>query len=341
MRKVPARRVTFVIDRNINYTNACNAYCTFCAFYRRPGDKDVYVLPDEEVLAKVAELVAIGGTQVLLQGGLNPDLGLDYAVHLMKTVHKAFPQVDLHSFTATEIEHYAKMSDLSTLDVLRALKDAGLKSLPGGGAEILVERVRDRVSPLKTTADAWARIMREAQGLGMPTTATMMYGMVETKAERIEHLRLVRELQDERHGFTAFIPWSFQNDGSAPLKAPQATSDQYLRLIAVSRLYLDNFDHVQSGWVTEGEKTAQIALHMGADDWGGILMEENVISAAGTHFTMTPEWSRYLINDAGFEAAQRNTYYRTLKEFERQNRPPKRTPVPDPIIPGAPVGASP
>ena len=330
--------VTFVIDRNINYTNICNVYCSFCAFYRTPRDKDTYVLTIEDVLAKVDELVQLKGTQVLLQGGLNPDLPIAYMEDLFRAIRAKYPQVDIHSLTATEIEFWAKQHGTTYAEILKRLKDAGMKSLPGGGMEILVDEVRKRVSPLKTSAAEYINVHRECHKLGMTTTATMMYGMGESIEQRVEHLRLVRALQDEadaagRRGFTAFIPWSYQTDGtSTALRAPPpkelgiempkkthwgATANDYLRVIAVSRLYLDNFANIQSGWVTEGARIAQIALHGGANDWGGILMEENVISAAGTAFTMSPKDACAHIRDAGFVPAQRDTYYKVLRVFDK------------------------
>jgi len=310
------RVVTYVCDRNINYTNVCNAFCSFCAFYRTEKDKDAYVLSIDEILAKVEPLVALGGTQVLLQGGLNEKAALGYVEDVFRAVKARFPTVDLHSLTATEIDFFAKTEGITHEEVLRRLKAAGMRSLPGGGMEILSDRVRARVSPLKSPADVYIDIHRTAHRLGMPTTATMMFGMGEALEDRIEHWRRVRALQDETKGFTAFIPWTFQSDGSTALKHPTATADEYLRVIALSRLYLDNIAHVQSGWVTEGPKVAEVALACGADDWGGILMEENVISAAGTLFGMNPAACRRAIRDAGYVPAQRNTYYEILKRFD-------------------------
>ncbi|MGQ0535271.1 MAG: cyclic dehypoxanthinyl futalosine synthase [Methanobacteriota archaeon] len=315
--------VTYVVDRNINYTNVCNVYCMFCAFYRTEKDADAYVLGTDEILRKVEGLVAIGGTQVLLQGGLNPNLPLSHITGIFRAIRDRFPSVDIHSLTATEVEFWSLQHSRSSREVLQELKAAGMKSLPGGGMEILVDRVRKRVSPLKTKTEAYLQIHREAHELGMPSTATMMYGVGETWADRIEHLDRVRTLEDEAPGFTAFIPWSYQHDKSVPLRTPATTADEYLRVIALSRLYLDNIRHIQSGWVTEGHKVAQIALRFGADDWGGILMEENVISAAGTYYRMTPATARELIRKAGYVPAQRNTYYKTLRRFD--DEPPPET----------------
>jgi len=320
----PADTATYVVDRNINYTNVCNVLCDFCGFYRTGKEKDAYTLTIHQVLEKIEPLAAQGGTQVLLQGGLNPALPLEFLEQLFRAVREKYPQMDIHSLTATEIEFYAHQNGLSFRETIERLRAAGLKSLPGGGMEILVDRVRDRVSPLKTKAAQYLEIHEEFHKLGMTSTATMMFGMGETWADRVEHLDKVRALQDRSggrkpnyhtKGFTAFIPWTFQTDGSTRLKHPSAGADEYLRVIALSRLYLDNFAHIQAGWVTEGPKIAQVALKCGADDWGGVLMEENVISAAGTLFGMTPGHARQYLRECGFVPAQRDTYYRVLKRF--------------------------
>ena len=317
---------TYVVDRNVNYTNVCNVLCDFCGFYRTGKEKDAYTLSIEQVLEKVEPLARMGGTQVLLQGGLNPDLPLEYLEDLFRAIRARYPGIDIHSLTATEIEFYARQKGLTFREVIERLRAAGLKSLPGGGMEILVDEVRDRVSPLKTKAQTYLDIHEEFHRLGMTTTATMMFGMGETWAHRIEHLDKVRALQDRSQGrapllqpargFTAFIPWTFQTDGSTRLKRAPPTADEYLRVIALSRLYLDNFAHVQAGWVTEGPRIAQLALHAGADDWGGVLMEENVISAAGTLFGMDPPTARRHLREGGFVPAQRDTYYRILRRFD-------------------------
>ncbi|HET6403521.1 MAG TPA: cyclic dehypoxanthinyl futalosine synthase [Candidatus Thermoplasmatota archaeon] len=317
---------TYVVDRNINYTNVCNVLCDFCGFYRTGKEKDAYTLTIEQVLQKIEPLVAQGGTQVLLQGGLNPDLPLEFLERMFRAIRERHPQVDIHSLTATEIEFYAQQNGLTFRQVIERLRDAGLKSLPGGGMEILVDEWRQKVSPLKTKAQVYLDIHEEFHKLGMTTTATMMFGMGETWRHRLQHLESVRQVQDRSQGrtpllnptrgFTAFIPWTFQTDGSTRLKRPPATADEYLRVIALSRLYLDNFAHIQAGWVTEGPKIAQAALHGGADDWGGVLMEENVISAAGTLFGMTPAHARRYLREGGYVPAQRDTYYRILRRYD-------------------------
>lgn len=322
--------VTYVVDRNINYTNVCNVLCDFCGFYRTAKEKDAYTLRIEQVLEKIEPLARMGGTQVLLQGGLNPDLPMTYLEDLFRAVRERYPQVDIHSLTATEIEFYSKQEGLTFRETIERFRAAGLKSLPGGGMEILSDEIRDRVSPLKTRADVYMDIHEECHKLGMTTTATMMFGMGESWKHRVDHLERVREVQARAQkragglrnaqgdlvGFTAFIPWSFQTDGSTRLRKSHATSEEYLRVIALSRLYLDNFPNVQSGWVTEGPKIAQVALQCGANDWGGILMEENVISAAGTLFGMDPPAARRYIREGGYVPAQRDTYYRTVKRFD-------------------------
>jgi cyclic dehypoxanthinyl futalosine synthase len=335
----PPGVATYVVDRNINYTNVCNVLCDFCGFYRTAKEKDAYTLTIEQVLGKIEPLARMGGTQVLLQGGLNPDLPLEFIERMFRAVRERYPQVDVHSLTATEVEFYAKQNGLTFRETLERLRAAGLKSLPGGGMEILVDRVRDRVSPLKTKADAYLEIHEECHRLGMTSTATMMFGMGETWADRVEHLDKVRALQDrsggrtpkyEPRGFTAFIPWTFQTDGSTRLKHPVAGADEYLRVVALSRLYLDNFAHVQAGWVTEGPRIAQVALQGGADDWGGVLMEENVISASGTLFGMTPAHARRYLREGGYVPAQRDTYYKVLRRFDEVTSEERALVAPEP-----------
>jgi cyclic dehypoxanthinyl futalosine synthase len=314
-RKVDARRITFVIDRNVNYTNICHTDCDFCAFYRRPGDRaEGYLLPKPIIFKKIEETLAIGGTALLMQGGHHPDLGIDYYEDLFRSI-KARYRIHLHALSPPEVQHIARRSKLSIPQTLTRLRDAGLDSLPGGGAEVLVDRVRDLISPKKTKSSEWLGVMRAAHELGMSTTATMMYGHVETLEERVEHLRKIRELQDETGGFRAFISWTFQPEGTrlAPTVHHYPTSLEYLLTQAVSRLYLDNIDHIQSSWVTQGLKVGQVALGFGADDMGSVMIEENVVSAAGTtHRATTDDFVR-LIKALGKTPVQRDTLYRDVR----------------------------
>lgn len=314
-RRVPRDRVTFIVDRNVNYTNVCHTDCDFCAFYRRPGDRrEAYLLPKPVIYKKVEETLAVGGTALLMQGGHHPDLGIDYYEDLFRSIKARYP-IHLHALSPPEIQHVARRSRLTTAETLSRLRDAGLDSLPGGGAEILVDRVRDLVAPKKTKSAEWLGIMREAHRLGMSTTVTMMYGHVETLAERVEHMRKVRELQDETRGFRAFISWTFQPDGArlAAQVTRYPTSFEYLLTQAVSRIYLDNVDHIQSSWVTQGMKVGQVALGFGADDMGSVMIEENVVSAAGTtHRASTDDFVR-AIRALGKTPVQRDTLYRDVK----------------------------
>jgi len=309
-------RVTFVVDRNINYTNYCNTLCKFCAFYRVPGDQiEGYVRTMDEIFKKIEELVAIGGTQVLMQGGHNPDLKIDYYEKLITAVHERFPQVIIHSLSASEIMHISKVSNISIKEALERLRACGLESLPGGGAEILVDRVRKMIAPLKTKTADYVNVHRAAHEIGMKGTATMVYGFGETVEERMEHFEVIRNLQDDTGGFRAFIPWSFESD-STDMIMPHRTGDEYMRMIALSRIMLDNIQHLQAGWVTEGIKLTQVALRFGADDFGGILMEENVVSATGTFYSgVTKEVALQLIRDMGKTPIQRNTRYETVREY--------------------------
>jgi cyclic dehypoxanthinyl futalosine synthase len=312
-------RVTFIVDRNLNYTNVCYTDCDFCAFYRRPGDtREGYLLPKAIVFKKIEETLAIGGTGLLMQGGHHPDLGIDYYEDLFRSIKARYP-IHLHALSPPEVQHIARRSKLTIPETLSRLRDAGLDSLPGGGAEILVERVREIVAPKKTKTREWLDVMRQAHRLGMSTTATMMYGHVETLEERVEHLRRIRELQDETGGFRAFISWTFQRDGNrldalVPEES-RPTSFDYLLTQAVSRIYLDNVPHIQSSWVTQGMKVGQVALQFGADDMGSVMIEENVVSAAGTtHRTSTDELV-HLIRAAGKTPVQRDTLYREVRAF--------------------------
>ncbi|ACA59603.1 cyclic dehypoxanthinyl futalosine synthase [Candidatus Desulforudis audaxviator] len=313
-RRHPEGRVTFVIDRNINYTNVCVSACRFCAFYRSPDAPDAYVLSVEEIIEKIGELVRLGGTQVLIQGGLHPELGLEYYIGMLEAVKARFDGLQVHSFSPPEIVHLARREGLSVRTLLAALRAAGLDSVPGGGAEILVDRVRRLISPRKISWREWMDVMYAAHELGMRTTATMMFGTVETPAERVRHLVRLREAQDRTGGFTAFIPWSYQPPNTE-LGGEAAGSHEYLKVLAVSRLMLDNFPNVQASWVTQGPKVAQVALSFGANDFGGTMLEENVVRAAGAaHCVPLAEIIR-MIRDAGFVPAQRTTEYRILREF--------------------------
>ncbi len=317
-RRHPENLGTFVVDRNINYTNACVADCSFCAFYRPPGHPEAYRLPMEELLRRVGELTAMGGTQVLLQGGLDPSLPLSYYEQMCRTIKAHYPQIHLHSFSAPEIDTMAQVSGKSYRGVFEALMAAGLDSMPGGGAEILVERVRQAVSPKKLSAAGWFAIHRAAHEAGLKTTCTMTYGMVETPAERVEHLVRLRDLQDETGGFRAFIPWSFQR-GHTVLDTPPAGGMEYLRMIALARLVLDNVPNIQAGWVTEGPKLAQLALSFGANDFGGILVDEVVVGATGMIYRVDKEEALRLIRGAGRIPAQRNTKYEILHIYDEHD----------------------
>jgi len=318
-RRTDPDRVTFIVDRNLNYTNICVTDCDFCAFYRSPGDRrEGYLLPKPVIFKKIEETLALGGTGVLMQGGHHPDLGVEYYEDLFGSIKARYP-IHLHALSPPEIQHISRRSKLTVPDTLTRLRDAGLDSIPGGGGEILVDRVRTIISPKKTKTAEWLNVMRHAHRLGMSTTATMMYGHVETVPERVEHMRRIRELQDETRGFRAFISWTFQDDGNrlGALVPPSSrpTSFDYLLTQAVSRIYLDNVDHIQSSWVTQGMKIGQIALEFGADDLGSIMIEENVVSAAGTtHRASTDDFVR-TIRGLGKTPVQRDTLYREVRVF--------------------------
>jgi len=309
----PERVVTFVIDRNINYTNVCINRCKFCAFYRDEDSPEAYVLPDDVLFKKVEETVNLGGTQILIQGGLHPRLDIEYYEELFSGIKERF-EINIHGLSPAEIKHIAESSGLSITDALVRLKEHGLDSVPGGGAEILVDSVRGSVSPRKINWKGWCDVMRAAQSLGMPTTATMMFGGPEKDEDIVEHLFRLRELQDERHGFTAFIPWTYQ-PGNTELGGETATGIEYLRVLAFSRVFLDNFDNVQASWVTQGSGMAQVALRYGANDFGSTMIEENVVAATGVTNRMDIEEIVWLIKDAGFGAAQRDTRYNILRRF--------------------------
>ena len=307
----PEPHRTYVVDRNINYTNICISGCRFCAFYRSPDSPDAYLLSDEEVHAKIEEAVELGATQILMQGGLNPDLDIAYYERLVRGIKDRF-EVHLHSFSPPEIVHIARVSGLGVEESIARLKDAGLDSIPGGGAEILTDASRQSLSPNKCSTDEWLQVMEIAHKLNLPTTATMMFGHGETFGERVEHLLRIRDLQDRTGGFTAFIPWTFQPDNTE-LGGRAVGGYDYLRTLAISRLFLDNVPNIQASWVTQGEKVGQIALHFGANDLGSTMIEENVVAAAGVRFRMSEEELRRAIAEAGFEPRKRDTYYKILE----------------------------
>lgn len=310
----PDNLVTFVVDRNVNYTNICESKCKFCAFYRDRSAPDAYLLAEEEIYRKIQELVELGGTQLLMQGGLHPDLGVEWFERLFREIRRRFPSVQNHSLSPAEITQIARVSGLSVSETLRRLKEAGLDSIPGGGAEILVDRVRQEISPRKIGWQGWAAVMREAAALDMPTTATMMFGSREAPEDIVEHLFRVRELQAERGGFTAFIPWTYQ-PGNTELGGETATGVEYLKVLALARILLDNIPNIQASWVTQGAKMAQVALFFGANDLGGTMLEENVVAAAGCTFRISREEIVQLIRDAGFYPAQRTTLYKIVQGF--------------------------
>lgn len=303
--------VTYIVDRNVNYTNICNVYCKFCAFYRTEKDADAYVITHEEMDRKIEETVAQGGTQVLLQGGHHPKLSLSWYLDLLSHIKTRFPQVNIHGFSPSEFIHFRDVFQQPLADIIRQFVDAGLGSIPGGGGEILVDRVRRRVSPLKAMSDDWLEVMDTAHRLGLSTTATMMFGHVETLQDRIEHLQRLRVQQDRTRGFTAFIGWTFQPENTR-LKATTVGAHDYLRTQALARIYLDNFPSVQSSWVTQGPEIGQVALKFGANDLGSIMIEENVVSQAGASFRMTVADMHRLIRDLGYEPRQRDNWYRLV-----------------------------
>jgi cyclic dehypoxanthinyl futalosine synthase len=312
MNKRPADIVTYVVDRNINSTNICECGCRFCAFFKAPGQAGGYALTREEFSAKIEETLALGGRQILLQGGHNPEMGLEYYEELLAYAREKHPGVHVHGFSPPEIVYFAKLAGTDVAGVIRRLRAAGLASIPGGGAEILSDRVRKLVAPAKCSSDEWLGVMRQAHLQGLRTTATMMFGHVETWQERIEHLTRLRALQDETGGFTAFIPWGFQPDNTA-LGGRKCSPQKYLRVLALSRLALDNFDNVQASWVTMGREIAQVSLHFGANDFGSTMIEENVVAAAGVRFRMDEPGVRAAIAEAGFKPVRRAMDYALLE----------------------------
>lgn len=305
-------QTTFIIDRNINYTNVCSSQCKFCAFWRPKNHLEAYLLTTEQILSKVKETIDSGGTQIMIQGGLHPDLPLSYYENMLQTIKKHF-NITIHSFTATEIKFFANRAGISILDTLKRLQSAGLDSLPGGGAEILVDDVRKKISPHKIMSDDWLNVMKLAHSIGMKSTATMVIGFGETLAQRLEHMEKIRRLQDETGGFRAFITWTYQP--STILGGEKVSAQDYMRTLAMTRIFMDNIEHIQGSWVTQGEKIGQLTQTFGADDLGSIMLEENVVRAAGTAFEMSKQKMIDLIRSAGFLPAQRNTKYEVLKIF--------------------------
>ncbi|MBE7446263.1 MAG: dehypoxanthine futalosine cyclase [Planctomycetia bacterium] len=316
-KKHPENYRTYIIDRNINYTNICTSGCKFCAFYKTVEHSDGYIIPKDILFKKIEETLALGGRQILMQGGLHPSLKLDFYEDLLESVKTKY-DVHLHAFSPPEIVHFSKLNGIPVHNVIQKLKAAGLDSIPGGGAEILVDRCRNLLSPNKCTAREWLDVMREAHNLGMRTTATMMFGHIETIEERVEHLQKIRGLQDETGGFTAFIAWTFQpkNTQLAPSLSSKYKdighigSYDYLKTVAIARLFLDNIPNIQASWVTQGSKIAQLSMKFGANDMGSTMIEENVVRAAGVSYQMDKEEIEALINDLGYEARQRDLYYR-------------------------------
>ena len=307
----PEPMVTFVIDRNINYTNGCVSGCRFCAFYRPPDHPDAYVISEADLTRKIEETLALGGTQILLQGGMNPNLDLAYYEELLRFIKSRFA-IHIHGFSPPEIVFMANQAGISVPDVLKRLISAGLDSIPGGGAEILADDIRTRISPGKCLADAWLNVMETAHRLKLRTTATMMFGHIESQEHILAHLMKIRDLQDRTGGFTAFIPWTFQPDHTK-LSVVKATAVQYLRVLAVSRLVLDNVPNIQASWVTQGDKIAQVALAFGANDLGSTMIEENVVAAAGVSFRLSVADMIRMITGAGYRAVQRDCYYNPLR----------------------------
>ena len=300
--------ITFSIDRNINYTNVCNVYCKFCAFWRLENADDAYVITHDEIDQKIEETLALGGTQILMQGGHHPSLSKQWYLDLLSHIREKFPTINVHGFSPSEFVHFREVFDEPMEDLVRDFAAAGLGSIPGGGGEILVDRVRQKISPLKAMSDDWLEVMAIAHRQNLATTATMMFGHVETVEERIEHLDRVRVQQDDTGGFTAFIAWTFQAENTK-LKAPTVGSHEYLRMQALSRIYLDNVENIQSSWVTQGREIGQIALRHGANDLGSIMIEENVVSKAGTVYCMDVADMQRLIRDLGYEPRQRDNWY--------------------------------
>jgi cyclic dehypoxanthinyl futalosine synthase len=314
MQMYPTNDVTYVIDTTINYTNVCNVHCTFCAFFRPEKHGEGYTMSHDDVLGRVKWSADQGATQIMIQGGVNPELRIGWFEELFRRVGREYPGVDIHSLSVSEITGLAKIEDMTPRDVLARLREAGLKSLPGAGAEILVERVRKRISARKVKPDEWLGVMRDAQNLGMPTTATMMFGSIETEAERIEHMSVIRDLQDETNGFTAFIPWYYV-PFKTPLRGKESSGLSYLRVLAISRLFLDNVPHLQASWLTPGLKLGQLALFYGCDDMGGTILEEQVVHDAGSTNEATRKQLEEIVIGAGFNPVIRDTYWNLRPEM--------------------------
>ncbi len=313
----PERHITYVIDRNINYTNICVSRCKFCAFYRSAGASDAYIISRRELSQKIRETVQLGGTQILLQGGLHPDLRLQFYCDMLRFMKREFA-VHIHGFSPPEIVHFARLNGMTLTETVSRLRSAGLDSIPGGGAEILSNRVRCEISPNKCSADEWLAVMRAAHTLGMRTTATMMFAHRESYSDRVEHLSRIRQLQDTTGGFTAFIPWTFQ-PLNTEMGGASAGGVEYLKTLAISRLFLDNVANIQASWVTQGAKIAQLALRFGANDLGSTMIEENVVRAAGVSFRMSLQEMRTIIEDAGFTPRQRDCYYNLIESPTRNH----------------------
>jgi cyclic dehypoxanthinyl futalosine synthase len=310
MRKNPTDVVTYIIDRNINYTNVCNVVCTFCAFYRRPGKPETYVHSIEEICSRIDETIELGGTGVLMQGGLHPDFNIEWYENLLSTLHTKYPKFQLHCFSPPEIHNISKISKLDYVTIMQRLKDAGLNSMPGGGGEILDDEVRLRVST-KCNTQEWLDVMRAVHKVGLKSTATMMFGIGDNVGHRVKHLQRVRDVQDETGGFTAFIPWTFQRENTALGRkiTEEPTGIDYLKMLAVSRIFFDNIEHIQASWLTQGIRLGQASLRFGADDMGSIMIEENVVSAAGANNEANEKDLRYQISEAGFIPQQRDILY--------------------------------